>query len=80
LAATGPGARPGAESIGSVSRLVEIEKSYAPPVSGAELRSARMGAMLGRPVNAVEVVFFLVIFFLWFSFLFIFLFFSFLQF
>jgi hypothetical protein len=34
--------------------------SYAPPVSGAELRSACVGATLGRPVNATEVVFLLV--------------------
>jgi hypothetical protein len=33
--------------------------SYAPPVSGPELRSARMGATLGRSINAAEVVFLL---------------------
>jgi hypothetical protein len=38
--------------------------SYAPPVSGAEPRSARVGAMLGRPVNAAVARFFL--FFAWF--------------
>jgi hypothetical protein len=32
--------------------------SYAPPVNGAELGSARVGATLGRPVNAAELVFF----------------------
>jgi hypothetical protein len=32
--------------------------SYAPPVSGAELRSARMGATLVRPVNATVGGFF----------------------
>jgi hypothetical protein len=32
--------------------------SYAPPVSGAELRSARVGVTLGRPVNAAAGVFF----------------------
>jgi hypothetical protein len=32
--------------------------SYAPPVSGAELYSGRVGAMLGRPVNAAELFFF----------------------
>jgi hypothetical protein len=37
-------------------------KFYAPPVSGAELRSARVGAMLGRPVMA-EVGFFAWFFF-----------------
>jgi hypothetical protein len=36
--------------------------SYAPPISGAELRSACVGATLGRPVNAAEVVFLLVFF------------------
>jgi hypothetical protein len=29
-----------------------LRNSYAPPVSGAELRSAHVGAKLGRPVNA----------------------------
>jgi hypothetical protein len=33
-------------------------KSYASPVSGAELSSARVGAMLGRPINAAEWAFF----------------------
>jgi hypothetical protein len=44
--------------------------SYAPPISGAELRSARMGTTLGRPVNAVVVSFFAWFFFFlffWFS-------------
>jgi hypothetical protein len=52
-------------------------KSYAQPVSGAELRSVRVGATLDRPVNAAELVFLCVVFFLFsffFSFLFIFLF------
>jgi hypothetical protein len=42
-----------------------FRNSYAPPVSGAELGSARVGATLGRPVNAAELVlsFFFVIFF-----------------
>jgi hypothetical protein len=31
--------------------------SYAPPVSGAELRSARMGTRLGQLVNTAEVGF-----------------------
>jgi hypothetical protein len=34
-------------------RGAEDGKSYAPPVSGVELSSARVGATLGRPVNAV---------------------------
>jgi hypothetical protein len=57
--------------------------SYAPPVSGAELRSARVGAMLGWPVNAAVGRFFIFHFFLFyssFSFSFIFLFFFFLNF
>jgi hypothetical protein len=65
-------------------------ESYAPPVSGAELRSARVGATLGRPVNAAEVVFFSCFFFFvfldfwfycffWFFVLFSFLFFFFLT-
>jgi hypothetical protein len=37
--------------------LTEQRKSYAPFISGAELRSARVGATLGRPVNAAEVGF-----------------------
>jgi hypothetical protein len=41
-------------------------KSYAPPVSGAELSSARVGAMLGRPVNTTGWAFFA--FFLFFYF------------
>jgi hypothetical protein len=32
--------------------------SCAPPISGAELRSARVGAMLSRPVNAAVGRFF----------------------
>jgi hypothetical protein len=55
--------------------------SYAPPVSGAELGSARVGATLGRPVNAAELVFFffsVVFLFFWFpSFTFFILFFRF---
>jgi hypothetical protein len=35
----------------------KIRKFYAPPVSEAELSSARVGAMLGRPVNAAEWAF-----------------------
>jgi hypothetical protein len=34
-------------------------KSYAPPISGTEPRSARVGAMLGRPVNTAAAGFFL---------------------
>jgi hypothetical protein len=42
-------------------------KPYAPPVSGTEPRSARVGAMLGRPVNARELGFILFcVVFLWF--------------
>jgi hypothetical protein len=42
--------------------------SYAPPVSGAELRSALVGVTLGRPVNAaVGAFFFRAIFLLFFS-------------
>jgi hypothetical protein len=39
-------------------------KPYAPPVSGIDPRSARVGAMLGRPVNAAAAGFFF--FFVWF--------------
>jgi hypothetical protein len=35
----------------------KLRKSYAPPISGAELSSARVGAMLGRPVNAAGGLF-----------------------
>jgi hypothetical protein len=42
-------------------------KPYAPPVSGTEPRSARVGAMLGRPVNAAAARFFSFLCgFLWF--------------
>jgi hypothetical protein len=44
-------------------RTSDNRNSYAPPVSGAKFGSARMGAMLGRPINAVELVF---SFFAWF--------------
>jgi hypothetical protein len=37
--------------------------SYAPPVSGAELRSARVGVSLGQPVNAAVGAFFFARFF-----------------
>jgi hypothetical protein len=43
--------------------------SYAPPVSGAELRSARVGVSLGRPVNAAVGAFFFRTIFLSFFFL-----------
>jgi hypothetical protein len=33
-------------------------KPYAPPVSGTEPRFARVGAMLGRPVNTAAAGFF----------------------
>jgi hypothetical protein len=33
-------------------------KPYAPPVSGTDPRSARVGAMLGRPVNGAAAGFF----------------------
>jgi hypothetical protein len=39
-------------------------KPYAPPVSGTEPRFARVGAMLGWPVNAAGAGFFF--FFVWF--------------
>jgi hypothetical protein len=69
-------------------------KSYSSPVSGTDPRSARMGAMLGRPVNVVVsgFVLFLACFFSFFpdffvlllsfgfSFPFLFLFFYFLNF
>jgi hypothetical protein len=45
-------------------RRSPLRNSYAPPVSGAELRSARVGAKLGRPVNAAVARFFF--FFVWF--------------
>jgi hypothetical protein len=48
-------------------------KPYAPPVSGTDPRSAREGAMLGRPVNAAAAGFFFVWFFLVFMFYFFFL-------
>jgi hypothetical protein len=42
-------------------------KPYAPPVSGTEPSSARVGAMLGRPVNAAATEFFFFLCgFLWF--------------
>jgi hypothetical protein len=47
-----------------------LGKSYAPPVSGTEPRSARVGAMLGRPVNAAGAEFFCVFFFGFFVLLF----------
>jgi hypothetical protein len=37
---------------------VFVGKPYAPPVSGTDSRSARVGAMLGRPVNAAATWFF----------------------
>jgi hypothetical protein len=45
-------------------------KPYAPPISGTEPRSARVGAILGQPVNAAAawVFSFFVGFFLVFSF------------
>jgi hypothetical protein len=43
---------------------LRCRNSYAPPVSGAKLRSARVGAKLGRPVNAAVARFFF--FFVWF--------------
>jgi hypothetical protein len=51
----------------------EDRVSYAPPVSGAELRSARVGVTLGRPVNAAVGAFFFARFFsfLWFYWLFL---------
>jgi hypothetical protein len=47
-----------------------VPVSYTPPVSGAEFRSARVDAMLDRPVNAVEVVFFFLFLDFWFYFFF----------
>jgi hypothetical protein len=42
-------------------------KPYAPRVSGTDPRSARVGAMLGWPVNAAAAGFFLFcVVFLWF--------------
>jgi hypothetical protein len=52
-----------------------VGKSYAPSVSGTDPRSARVGAMLGWPVNAASAGFFF--FFVWF-FLMVFSFFCFL--
>jgi hypothetical protein len=39
---------------GTITRAKQ-GKPYAPPVSGTEPRSARVGAILGRPVNAAAV-------------------------
>jgi hypothetical protein len=67
----------------------ESRDSYASPVSGAEPCSARVGAMLGRPVNAAvsELFYFLrAFYFVFFSgfwflvFIFFFTFFLFLKF
>jgi hypothetical protein len=41
-----------------------VGKPYAPPVSGTDPRSARVGTILGRPVNAAAAGVFS--FFLWF--------------
>jgi hypothetical protein len=43
-------------------------KPYAPRVSGTDPRSARVGAVLGRPVNAAAAEFFSFLcgFFFWF--------------
>jgi hypothetical protein len=63
----------------SLDQLSSTEpgKPYAPPVSGTEPRSARVGAILGRPVNAAAAWvfsffigffsgFFVLLFFSWF--------------
>jgi hypothetical protein len=79
--------------VAAVSALVFLKavmwagerNSYAPPVSRAELGSARVGATLGRPINAAELFFFFFLrgFFFFFGFLvllFLFWFFSFFSF
>jgi hypothetical protein len=61
---------------GAPSLLPLAGNSYAPLVSGAELRSACVGAILGRPVNAAvgTFFFFLRAFFFFSGFLFSFIF------
>jgi hypothetical protein len=52
----GPRPRPTLVSVPNIEGYF-FGNSYAPPVSGAELRSAHVGATLGRPVNMAEVGF-----------------------
>jgi hypothetical protein len=60
-----PEAREPASGNGETQRI--LFSDGLPMIEGEILCSARMGAMLGRPVNAAEVGFFLFIFF-WFIF------------
>jgi hypothetical protein len=52
----------GSSILNAENKTVNASNSYAPPVSGVELRSAHVGAVLGRPVNTAEQGFFHVVF------------------